>query len=117
MEAMTMGEHKIDRHRITEVVVAELAKVATDKGLILELGWISMLRYVVPKDAPEVQVDEMRKAFFMGAEHLFSSIISILDPGAEPTEKDLDRMTLIYKELEAFRKEVTSHHTAPGRTQ
>ena len=112
-----MGEHKIDRHRITEQLAAELAKVATDKGQILELGWIAMLRYVVPKDATETQVSEMRKSFFMGAEHLFSSIMSILDPGAEPTERDLNRMTLIHKELEAFRKEVTSHHIAPGRTQ
>lgn len=112
-----MGEHKIDRHRITEQLAAELAKVATDKGQIVELGWISMLRYVVPKDASDTQVGEMRKAFFCGAEHLFASIMSILDPGAEPTEKDLDRMSLIHTELEAFRKEVTSHHTAPGRTQ
>lgn len=112
-----MGEHKIDRHRITEQLAAELAKVATDKGHLLELGWIGMLRYVVPKDAPETQVSEMRKAFFMGAEHLFASIMSILDPGAEPTEKDLDRMTLIHNELDAFRKEVTTYHTAPERTQ
>lgn len=112
-----MGEHKIDRHRITEQLAAELAKVATDKGQILELGWIAMLHYVVPKEAAETQVSEMRKAFFMGAEHLFASIMSILDPGAEPTEKDLDRITLIHKELETFRKEVTTFHTAPGRSR
>jgi hypothetical protein len=29
----------------------------------------------------------------------------------------LDRMTLIHTELETFRKEVTSFHNAPGRTQ
>ena len=74
-------------------------------------------KVVAPSGAGDVQRSEMRKAFFMGAEHLFASIMSILDPGAEPTERDLDRMTLIHKELEAFRKEVTSHHTAPGRTQ
>ena len=59
----------------------------------------------------------MRKSFFMGAEHVWASIMGILDPGAEPTEKDMRRMSLIHDELEAFRKEVTSHHAAPGRHQ
>jgi len=56
----------------------------------------------------------MRKAFFMGAQHLYASIMGILEPGAEPTDKDLDRMGLIHNELEAFRMEVTNIHK-PGR--
>ncbi len=111
-----MGEHKF-KGRITQQLADQLAKVATDKGKLIEIGWISALLYVVPKDAPETQVSEMHKAFFLGAQHLFSSIMSILDPGAEPTERDLKRMDLIHNELEVFRKEVTSHHAAPGRTQ
>jgi len=103
--------------RITQRLADELAKVATDKGKLIEIGWISALLYVVPKDASETQVNEMHKAFFLGAQHLFTSIMSILDPGAEPTEKDLRRMDLIHNELEVFRKEVTSHHTAPERSQ
>lgn len=111
-----MGEHNL-KGRITQQLADELAKIATDKGKLIEVGWIAMLRYVVPNDAPETQVIEMHKAFFMGAQHLFASIMSILDPGAEPTERDLKRMDLIHNELEVFRKEVTSHHAAPGRTQ
>lgn len=111
-----MGEHKL-KGRITQILADELVTVATDKGKLIEIGWISALLYVVPKDAPETQVSEMHKAFFLGAQHLFSSIMSILEPGAEPTEKDLDRMTLIHNELEIFRKEVTSYHPAPGRPQ
>jgi hypothetical protein len=102
-----MGEHKIP-HRLSAELAAELAKLASDKGHLLEVGWISMLRYVVPKDASEIQVSEMRKAFFMGAHHLFASLMSIFDPGEEPTQRDLDRiMTLVHRELEAFRREVT----------
>lgn len=112
-----MGEHKIDRGRITEVLATELARVATDKGLLIEVGWISMLRYAIPKDADEAQVTEMRKAFFLGAEHLFASIVSIMDSDREPTADDLRRMDLIDAELTAFRKEVTTHHRAPGRAQ
>jgi hypothetical protein len=112
-----MGEHKIDRNKITRQLAEELTKIATDKGKLLEVGWIAMLLHVIPKDAPDAQVSEMRKAFFMGAEHLFQSIMSILDPGAEPTEKDLDRMSLIHAELEQFRNDVTNLHPAPERRQ
>lgn len=112
-----MGEHKIDRNKITYQVAELLTKHATDNGMVIELGWISMLLHVIPKDATDEEVAERRKMFFCGAEYLFQSIMSILDPGAEPTEKDLERMSLIHAELEAFRMDVTNRHTAPGRKQ
>jgi len=49
----------------------------------------------------------MRNAFFAGAQHLFSSIMTILEPDAEPTEKDMQRMDLIDKELRAFINDFT----------
>lgn len=92
----------------------EIAKRLTDDGKLIEVGWATMRLLVLPPDAPDVQISEMRKAFFMGAQHLYASIMGILEPGAEPTDKDLDRMQLIHNELEAFRMEVTNVHT-PGR--
>lgn len=89
----------------------EIAAKLTDEGKLIEVGWATMNAFVLPKDASPVQRAEMRKAFFMGAQHLYASIMGILEPGAEPTDKDMDRMTLIHNELEAFRKEVTSFHT------
>jgi hypothetical protein len=41
-----------------------------------------------------------------GAHHLFTSIMTILEPGTEPTAKDLKRMDLIDKELRGFRGEL-----------
>ncbi len=111
-----MGEHRQQKNKIVEEVAVQLAKVATDKGLLVELGWIGMLRYVIDKDAPQTQVDEMRKAFFMGAEHLFASIMNIMDADREITQADLARMTQIHDELELFRKQVTGH-VPPARTQ
>jgi len=114
-----MGEHrhKDQRERVVGQVVDEMAKAATDKGLIIELGWIGMLRHVIPKDASETQVAEMRKAFFMGADHLFYSINSVMDSDREPTQQDFDRLTQIHNELLAFRMTISSHHKAPGRAQ
>lgn len=88
----------------------EIAAKLTDEGRLIEVGW-ELLRLHTLQGAGPVQVSEMRQAFFCGAQHLFASIMGILEPGAEPTDKDLDRMSLIHTELEAFRKEVTSFHT------
>jgi hypothetical protein len=98
----------------TQELADKLAKEFTDKGLLIEAGWRTMELYVLPKDASTVQRQETRKAFFMGAQHLYASIMGIMDADREPTAKDMERMTLIHNELEAFRMDVTNVHT-PGR--
>lgn len=79
-----------------------MAREFTDKGKLIEVGWIGLRLAAIPIDAPQLQIDEMRNAFFAGAQHLFGSIMGILDPGAEPTDADLNRLTLIDKELRDF---------------
>jgi hypothetical protein len=66
------------------------------------------------EDAPKIQLQEMRQAFFAGAQHLFSSIMTILEPDAEPTDKDLERMDLIDKELRAFINDFTMRNLKTG---
>ena len=77
----------------------------TDEGKLIEAGWVALRAFTMSPAAPQVQVDEMRNAFFAGAQHLFHSIMGILDPGAEPTEADLSRMTMIDVELRSFLEE------------
>lgn len=84
----------------------ELTKRFVDDGKLIEAGFAAMRITMIPKDAPEIQVREMRMAFLAGAQHLFGSIMSILEPGADPTETDLRRMDLINVELEAFTREM-----------
>jgi hypothetical protein len=85
---------------VIDKILAEWA----DKGKIIEGGWMAYVATSGLETAPEVQRVEMRKAYMLGAQHLFASIMGILDPGSEPTEKDLKRMDLIHNELEAFRR-------------
>lgn len=85
----------------------KLTESFADQGKLIEGGWQGFRLYMLPKDAPENQVLSMRLAFFGGAQHLFATIMNILEPGTEATEKDLDRMTLIHRELEEFYKEMT----------
>jgi len=89
--------------RINAVIDKILAEWA-DKGKIIEGGWMAYVATSGLGSAPEMQRTEMRKAYMLGAQHLFASIMGILDPGSEPTEKDLKRMDLIHHELEAFRR-------------
>jgi len=89
---------------MTDDNVTTLTKLLTDQGKIVEAGWVSYLRLVVPRNASAVQVEETRRSFFAGAQHLFGSIMTMLDVGAEPTEADLGRMDQIHAELQAFAK-------------
>lgn len=79
-----------------------LSRELADGGKLIEAGWVGLRIACDLEDAPRVQLDEMRNAFFAGAQHLFASIMTILDPGADPTDKDLERMDLIDRELKAF---------------
>ncbi|MEF2553213.1 hypothetical protein VQ042_17930 [Aurantimonas sp. A2-1-M11] len=79
-----------------------LCRDLTDKGQLIEAGWVSLRLAAVPDDAPATQLLEMRNAFFAGAQHLFSSIMTVLEPDAEPTQADMDRLTRIDEELQRF---------------
>ncbi|MGH8122237.1 MAG: hypothetical protein ACREPT_05650 [Rudaea sp.] len=74
------------------------------KIVSIEAAWQSYRDAVIPRDAPDIQINECRLAFWGGAAVLFSAIINMLDPGAEPTDMDLLRMDAIHQEIVAFGK-------------
>jgi len=92
-------------------------KAFVDRGLLIEAGFVGLRMSVIPPDASEVQITEMRTAFMAGAQHLFGSIMTMLDPDSEPTERDMRRMEQIHDELEAYRKELELRVSEPGRKQ
>ena len=86
---------------------SDLTKELTERGKLIEAGFAVYASCVIPKDAPPVQLSETRLAFMAGAEHVFSSIMNMLDEGAEPTDADLRRMDLIHKEIEEWRGRIS----------
>jgi hypothetical protein len=68
-----------DRSEIRKVI-DEITKMLADTGMIIEAGWLSLKIMTVPDDAPPVQIEEMRNAYFAGAQHLFASIIDDARP-------------------------------------
>lgn len=97
-----MSEHQRRARLDSKDGMAELSQRLTDHGKIIEAGWIGLRIACIDASAPEIQVNEMRMASMAGARHLFSSVMTILDPGDEPTDADLKRMELISNELDEF---------------
>lgn len=98
-----MGQHKLNKRAMLHDAAVDLTKDLTDRGKLVEAGFAAFAKFVIPKDAPAIQLSEMRLAFMAGAEHVFSSIMAILDEGADPTDADLRRMDLIHRELDEWR--------------
>lgn len=80
----------------------ELTRKLVDAGKLIEAGWYSYTITVMPEDASKIQVDETRNAFFAGAQHLYASVMGMMEEGAEPTMNDLRRMASVDTELNQF---------------
>jgi len=92
----------------------QLSRRLADEGKLIEAGWVALRVQAIPLNAPAVQLQEMRMAYMAGAQHLFSSMLGILDPGLEETPDDMRRMDLIHKELAAFETELRLRMTKPA---
>jgi hypothetical protein len=89
------------RERRAEAARKAKAPLAVVPNLINN-EWDSFRERVLSPEAPEVQVTEMRRAFFGGAMALFGSLMTKFDEGEEETERDLAQMDAIDKELRDF---------------
>lgn len=101
------------RARMAREMADAITKDASNKGKLIEAGWLALVATTFPKDVSAVQYKEMRSAFFAGAHHLFASIMNVLDEDAEPTADDLKRMALVQHELDGFLQEYKREHNIP----
>ena len=93
----------MDQH---EEIAAAINKAAVDNGKLIETGFDSLRTLAIAKDAPQVQVDEMRLAFMAGAQHLWGAMMDFLDPGVDETPADLMRMKSIQDELDRWEQKI-----------
>jgi hypothetical protein len=78
----------------------QIAKDLVDRGLLIRAGAKVLLGLKLPQNREEA----LRYAFFAGADHVFSTLMRVLDEGVDATEADMLRMTKIHEELEEWRK-------------
>jgi len=91
----------------TAAMVDALTKRFTDEGRLIEAGWQAMRVLVIPSTASSMQLSEMRKAFFAGAQHLFASLAGVVGEGDdELSADDMRRVELIGDELDKFVEEL-----------
>ena len=76
------------------------------KRLVVAEQWDSFARAVLPANVSPVQRQEMRRAFYGGAQGLLYSILKLLTPGVEPSEDDMRMMSGIERELSDFADQV-----------
>lgn len=100
------------RRRTIHNATVAASKHLADKGLLIEAGFAGMIEAAYPrwKEMPREQLQELRAAFFGGAQHLYGSIMSIFDDGEEATAADMRKLELIHHELNAFIAEYMQRH-------
>jgi hypothetical protein len=96
-------------------VAERLVKRLADQGQLVEAGW-QTYRLLCLKMPPHETRDDLHEAYLVGAEHVFASIINMLDPGQDETEADLTRMDRLHTELEPIRKTLTLKYGRPSGT-
>jgi hypothetical protein len=82
--------------------VSDLTKSLVDEGKLLEAGFNALVEIMIPPHAPPEQIEDMRLAFFAGAQHLWAATMTVLEPGEEETMNDLIRMSKIQAEIDSW---------------
>jgi len=72
------------------------------KRLLMAEQWDQFARAVIPAGAPPVQRQEMRRAFYAGAQAILFRVIAAFAPEEEPTPEDLQIMADLERELSDF---------------
>ncbi len=75
------------------------------KRLLVAEQWNEFARQVLPPNCSSIQRQEMRCAFYAGAESILFRVISAFAPETEPTEEDLQIVEDVHQELRDFAKE------------
>ena len=65
-------------------------------------AWRAFDRLALPATASAEQRRDTRRAFYAGAQTFFQLTMETLDPGQEPTDADMDRMSGWADELAEF---------------
>ncbi len=99
-----MGEAKRKREKLSPIERQALDAMhrLVDEGLSVEGGFAAfcILNDIQP-DNPMMPL--ARNIFFSGAQHIWSTMFTMIDPGPRETARDLKRMDNIHAELEKFR--------------
>ena len=78
------------------------------KRQLMAEEWDKFARTVVNPNAHPTQKQEMRRAFYAGAQSILFRVIQSFAPESEPTDADVQIMENLHQELQDFAKLVQS---------
>lgn len=70
----------------------------------IQKAWMSLRHQAIPADASQVQLTEMRRAFFCGAQAMLREVLDASDLQEEQAMKVMDQL---HSELGQFSKDLT----------
>ena len=73
---------------------------------LIQHGWESYRRNVVPADASPIQINETRQAFYAGASILFEALMRVMDSDDEAASKGTRVMNDLQTEVSDFGAEL-----------
>lgn len=110
-----MGEHK---RNVRAELASIIAEGMVDRGKLLELGFDALITVFHPDGVTDEQRKQLRRAWFLGCDHLFFAVMSVVSDGPQVTQRDMDRMAGVEDELLQFRREALSQSmSAPDLKQ
>ncbi len=74
------------------------------KRQLMAEQWDEFARKILPPGCGAIQKQEMRRAFYSGAQAILFRVITAFAPDTEPTAEDLQVMEDLHQELEDFGK-------------
>lgn len=113
-----MGEAKRKREKLSPVerLALDTMHRLVDEGLGVEGGFAALcIMEGIKPDNPMVPL--ARHIYFAGAQHIWSTMMTMLDPGPKETKRDMLRMDKIEAELEKYRLGVEAAYAATMKTK
>src|SRR5690349_14435852 len=82
----------------------KIARGLADRGMLVQAGFAAFAGTPILEGKTEAQRHELLVVYMSGAQHVWGSIMGMLDAGDEITEADMRRMDSIRKELDRWAK-------------
>lgn len=92
-----------NREREIQRIAEQLTKKYASEGRLIEAGW-QTYRVLCLRSAVNDSCGDLKEAFQAGAEHVFASMVNMLEADEEVTDNDLKRMDHLQAEVELIQR-------------